>query len=250
MLGCKYQTFKVLGVFLCYPTSEWFTSQSILLTILEDEKLLSPENINAIRIFSEWFGKQDLLEAQERYVETFDRTRSLSLHLFEHVHGESRDRGQAMIDLLDIYKEQGFILSPNELPDYLPVFLEYLSAIDKEEAIDLLTDPAHIFIALGKRLAERGSPYAVLLNALIQLSGNTPATVEKIDAHTAVAFSELDKEWEDKLVDLYDISDRVVAPTLGGCGDKPVHKNGGCGSGSGCGGCGGSYRSTQTMKES
>src|SRR5690606_23116888 len=90
----------------------------------------------------------DLYELQERYVLLFDRTRSLSLNLFEHVHGESRDRGQAMVDLKDLYERHGLTLASTELPDYLPLFVEFLSTISEVEARELLAETAHILEAI------------------------------------------------------------------------------------------------------
>ena len=105
-------------------------------------------------------GGRDAYDAQERYVLLFDRTRSLSLHLFEHVHGESRDRGQAMVDLMAMYEEDGFEIDTKELPDYLPMFLEYLSMKPRAEAVQLLDETAHILAALRERLKKRQSVYA------------------------------------------------------------------------------------------
>ena len=85
--------------------------------------------------------------------------RSLSLHLFEHVHGESRERGQAMVDLMAMYENAGFEIGAKELPDYLPMFLEFLSTRPEEEARDLLGRTVHIFSALRERLRKRKSIY-------------------------------------------------------------------------------------------
>ena len=103
------------------------------------------------------------------YVECFDRGRNLSLLIFEHIHGESRDRGQAMVDLLRIYREHGFELAAKELPDYIPLFLEYLSQRPEDEALDLLRDALPVLNLLRARLAERGSAYAVLFATLARL---------------------------------------------------------------------------------
>src|SRR5207244_13070491 len=94
----------------------------------------------------------DLYDLQERYVLLFDRTRSLSLHLFEHVHGESRDRGQAMIDLKNQYENAGLEISATELPDFVPLFLEFLSTRPRADAYELLGQPAHILSAMAERL--------------------------------------------------------------------------------------------------
>ncbi|MBK8545617.1 MAG: nitrate reductase molybdenum cofactor assembly chaperone [Caulobacteraceae bacterium] len=112
---------------------------------------------------------QDLYEAQARYVDLFDRTRSLSLQLYEHVHGESRDRGQAMVELLKLYSSRGLELTAKELPDHLPVFLEFLSMLPTDEAAALLGEAAHVLEALRERLKKRRSPYARVFDILVAL---------------------------------------------------------------------------------
>ena len=144
----------------------------------------------------------DLFDLQERYVLLFDRTRSLSLHLFEHVHGESRDRGQAMIDLRSLYEKNGLSISATELPDFLPLFLEFLSTRPISEARDLLGQTAHIVAALGERLAKRGSPYAAIFTALGEVAAADPASaaVEALLAEPDADpddFAALDAAWQD-----------------------------------------------------
>jgi nitrate reductase delta subunit len=114
-------------------------------------------------------SRQDLYEAQARYVDLFDRTRSLSLQLYEHVHGESRDRGQAMVELLKLYSSRGLELTAKELPDHLPVFLEFLSMLPTDEAAALLGEAAHVLEALRERLKKRRSPYARVFDILVAL---------------------------------------------------------------------------------
>ncbi len=104
----------------------------------------------------------------------FDRTRSLSLHLFEHVHGESRDRGQAMVDLLALYEAKGLTAPAAELPDFIPLFLEFLSTLEPAEALALLAEPAHVFVALAERLRKRGSPYEAAFRALVAMAQAQP----------------------------------------------------------------------------
>src|SRR3546814_3311578 len=101
----------------------------------------------------------DALDAQDRWLQTFDRGRSMSLLLFEHIHGESRDRGQAMVDLIAAYRKKGFELSAKELPDYLPLLLEYLDQRPQAEARDWLHHVGHIVGLLAARAGERESPY-------------------------------------------------------------------------------------------
>jgi len=141
-------------------------------------------------------GRVELISLQERYVASFDRSRELSLHLFEHVHGESRDRGQAMVDLGKLYASHGFILAGNELPDFLPALLEYLSYRPLPEAQALLADTVHILQALGERLARRASAYSGVLAALVRLAGENPA-FEPANDETAKCEdpAALDEEW-------------------------------------------------------
>ncbi len=142
--------------------------------------------------------QRDLLLLQERYVSLFDRSRALSLHLFEHVHGESGDRGQAMVDLQAMYAARGLGVMDHELPDYLPAFLEFLSVVEKREATKLLGEVADILRALGNRLAERGSPYACLFACLLELGAQkgldrhlSPEKTPEIDR------AALDAQWMD-----------------------------------------------------
>lgn len=223
-----YRTFKALGIFLWYPSEEWLKGANELCDLIAKEALLGSAEVDAIRAFAKDLASRDLFEVQEAYVDTFDRVRSLSLHLFEHVHGESRDRGQAMVDLAEMYAEKGFTVAKSELPDYLPVFLEYLSALPREEALDILGDPSHVLSAMGKRLAERGSPYHVIFDSLTRLSGRKPEKVAVKIAPPPVNFVQLDKEWEDRPVDFMG-AESPETKTGGGCGKA------GCGSG-GCGG--------------
>jgi nitrate reductase delta subunit len=118
------------------------------------------------------------LDVEAAYVEMFDRGRATSLHLFEHVHGDSRDRGPAMIDLAQTYEKAGLYLAPGELPDYLPVVLEFVSIQPPREAREFLAEMAHIFNAIFSALQERRSAYASVLGALLELAGETARAVQ------------------------------------------------------------------------
>ena len=133
--------------------------------VIDEENLLPADIRRQLDALIDEIATGDLYDLQERYVELFDRTRSLSLHLFEHVHGESRDRGQAMIDLKSLYEQNGLFLGAAELPDYLPAFLEFLSTRPLAEARTLLGQPAHILTALAERLHKRHSPYAAVFRS-------------------------------------------------------------------------------------
>lgn len=117
-----------------------------------------------------YLADASLIALQQNYVATFDRNPSHSLHLFEHIHGESRDRGQAMVDLMEEYKQHGLQMTGDELPDFVPLFLEFLDTQPREEAARLLGDAVHVLAHLGRKLRANGSPYAGLFAALEQLS--------------------------------------------------------------------------------
>ena len=163
-------TYKILSALLSYPTAELQAASRELVSALNAEPLLPAPNRAAIGALIEDIAATDLLEAQSRYVDLFDRTRTLSLHLFEHVHGESRDRGQAMVSLLERYQQAGLDVAAHELPDYVPLFLEFLSTLEADEARANLAEPAHILAALGERLRRRGSAYAAYFQKKYLLS--------------------------------------------------------------------------------
>ena len=148
------KTFKVLSALLSYPSGV-AAGDGELRTVVETEALVPAAIRRQLDALLTDIAGGDIYDLQERYVLLFDRTRSLSLHLFEHVHGESRDRGQAMVDLLAMYEDKGLAAVKNELPDYLPLFLEFLATLPQAEACDLLGQPAHILAALAERLRKR-----------------------------------------------------------------------------------------------
>ncbi|MEZ5925853.1 MAG: nitrate reductase molybdenum cofactor assembly chaperone [Hyphomicrobiaceae bacterium] len=164
------KTLKVLSALLDYPTKELQEASSELKAVLRSEALLGRSDLEALCALIDDIASRDILDVQERYVLLFDRTRSLSLHLFEHVHGESRDRGQAMVDLLQVYEKAGWQATASELPDYLPMFLEYASTRPPVEAMELVGQPGHVLAALRERLARRQSPYESVFAALVSLA--------------------------------------------------------------------------------
>jgi nitrate reductase molybdenum cofactor assembly chaperone NarJ/NarW len=168
------QTLKVLSALLTYPTAELIAAGPELDAAIEHEAVLPQAERAALHRLIATLGEGDLMDAQERYILLFDRTRSLSLHLFEHVHGESRDRGQAMVDLIKVYEDGGFSPTSAELPDFLPLFLEFAATRQPNEAIELIGQPAHVFAALHERLNKRGTPYAAVFAALTRLAKVKP----------------------------------------------------------------------------
>src|SRR3972149_6889238 len=166
--------FKTFSALLPHPTKELQEATGAMSESLDNERAL-PRAVRApLYDLIEELATGDLYDLQERYVLLFDRTRSLSLHLFEHVHGESRDRGQAMVDLLAMYEERGLAAVKNELPDFLPLFLEFLATLPQAEACEMLGQPAHILAALAERLRKRQSPYEAVFRALTALSSVKP----------------------------------------------------------------------------
>lgn len=164
-------TFKALSALLSYPCADLKMASAEIADVLATESILSQASRSAIQPLLQDLGSRDLYDLQERYVLLFDRSRTLSLNLFEHVHGESRDRGGAMVDLLETYRAGGFDLMTSELPDHLPVLLEFLATQPLNEAKIILADAGAILAALAERLTRRESPYAAVLEALADLAG-------------------------------------------------------------------------------
>lgn len=196
------KTFKVLSALLSYPTAELQQAASEMKIVLAAEKLLPAAVLRGVLTLLDEIESRDLYDLQERYVLLFDRTRSLSLHLFEHVHGESRDRGQAMIDLQNLYAEKGLEIGTSELPDFVPLFLEFLSTQPRAEAYDLLGQPVHILAALAERLRKRDSSYESVFRALVSLAkakpkGEDVAAILSEPDPDADDLAALDAAWED-----------------------------------------------------
>lgn len=163
-------TYRALAVLLSYPTSDTAALIPAAAAALEGERLVPARMLRKLMPLFDELSADDLYDAQSRYVDLFDRTRSLSLQLYEHVHGESRDRGQAMVELLKLYSSRGLELTAKELPDHLPVFLEFLSQQPADEAAVLLGEAAHVLEALRERLKKRQSAYAQVFDALLALA--------------------------------------------------------------------------------
>jgi nitrate reductase delta subunit len=164
------KTFKALSLLLSYPEAEMQAAMPDIRAVLDDEGLLGPHRLAALDRLIARLAEGDLYDLQETYVLLFDRSRSLSLNLFEHVHGESRDRGSAMVDLLETYRAGGYDLTGGDLPDHLPVLLEFLSTQPLALAQEVLADAGPILVALAERLTRRQSQYAPLMEALVALA--------------------------------------------------------------------------------
>lgn len=158
--------YQIMSVLLLYPEQE-------LLDSIEELEQLSSEQPTfhaALQPLFSYLKNEKLIDLQQNYVATFDRNMSHSLHLFEHIHGESRDRGQAMVDLMEEYKKHGLELCANDLPDYVPLFLEFLAQLDEQKSAAMLGDAIHVLAYIGRKLAENQSPYAGIFDVLQTLS--------------------------------------------------------------------------------
>lgn len=165
------RSLKAISLVLSYPTRELQQAMPEIGAVLASDSRVTAAARRDLRPLVDALGTQDIYDLEEQYVLLFDRSRTLSLNLFEHVHGESRDRGGAMVSLVEMYREAGFDPVSSELPDHLPVLLEFLSTRPYAEVQDTLADAAHILEALSERLVRRESPYAAVFAALLQLSG-------------------------------------------------------------------------------
>ncbi|AZI87468.1 nitrate reductase molybdenum cofactor assembly chaperone [Kosakonia cowanii] len=197
----------VISRLLEYPDAALWQHQQELFDALASGDNLSKADAQQVGIFLRDLTSQDLLDAQATYSELFDRGRATSLLLFEHVHGESRDRGQAMVDLLAQYERHGLQLDSRELPDHLPLYLEYLAQLPTAEAIGGLQDIAPILALLQARLQQRESHYASLFDALLTLTKtevDNAQVAEKIAGEARDDTPQaLDAVWEEEQVKFF-----------------------------------------------
>lgn len=212
---------RIISRLLEYPDEALWQGKAELLAALSEASELSPTQQMALGAVIRWRCAGRLLDAQAEYTGLFDRGRSTSLLLFEHVHGESRDRGQAMINLLEHYRQAGLQLDSYELPDHLPLFLDFLSMSSPKDAQEWLASIAPILALLGARLHQRNSGYAPLFDLLTQLSGSQarsqnllPKVCEEARDDTPAA---LDAVWEEEQV-------RFMVEQ-GGCSDEAAKQH-------------------------
>ncbi|MGP3591726.1 nitrate reductase molybdenum cofactor assembly chaperone [Vagococcus sp. WN89Y] len=207
----------VISRLLEYPDAALWRHQQELFAALDSGNHLDKEQAHHVGTFLRDLTSQDLLDAQSAYSELFDRGRATSLLLFEHVHGESRDRGQAMVDLLAQYERHGLQLDTRELPDHLPLYLEYLAQLPVAGAIGGLQDIAPILALLKARLAQRESHYAVLFDALLRLASTEVDTAQVAQKIAGEARDDtpqaLDAVWEEEQVKFF---------AEQGCGDSDI----------------------------
>ena len=188
------KTLRVMAALLGYPDAQMRTHLSEMRALIHAEAALPPARLAELDVLIDALEQAEQLVAEADYVELFDRGRGTSLHLFEHVHGDSRERGPAMIDLGQTYAKAGLMLAEGELPDYLPAVLEFVSTQPPREAREFLAEMAHIFNAIFGALQARRSAYASVLGGLLDLAG------EKAQPVKPVAEVPLDEAWMEPVV--------------------------------------------------
>ncbi|MFY8044582.1 MAG: nitrate reductase molybdenum cofactor assembly chaperone, partial [Rhodoferax sp.] len=182
-------TLRVLAHLLRYPDAELRGHIPELQKALRTEAALPVARLVELQALLQHLSTQSSLDVESEYVELFDRGRRTALHLFEHVHGDSRDRGPAMVDLIQTYEKAGLYLGASELPDYLPVVLEFASTQPMPQAREFLGEIAHIVRVIFSALLKRESPYASVLAAVLELAG------EKAEAVAVAPEPEMDESW-------------------------------------------------------
>jgi len=210
------KTLRAIGFLMTYPEEDRIGAAAEIRDLLNREAWLSEKMRTRLDGFLAGMKDKDLLDLQEEYVMLFDRTPSLSLHLFEHVHGDSRDRGQAMVDLDTLYREIGLENMSEHTPDFLPLFLEYLSLLPVEQAQDNLDGAIDVVAAIGERLKKRQSRYAVLFDALLEAARAKPDEKKlkaalTMDPGLLPDTEQMDAAWEEQFA--------LAAPQVGqgGC---------------------------------
>ncbi len=193
------KTYRVLSLLLSYPKQEWLDHLTEFRQALDQEQLLSKSKIKGLNELMDRLETNDLIDLQEHYVATFDRGPAHSLHLFEHIHGESRDRGQAMIDLMEMYSANGFGVATAELPDHLPVFLEFLSSGTPKEASHVLGETGKVLMLIKERMTKKKLDYRHIFSALTELSKSKVNSKEikqlVAQEQDEVSFEDIDKQW-------------------------------------------------------
>ncbi len=200
---------KAISALLSYPTEALQEAKDELVEALQQDNLLPADTIKAMTVLINEIAAGDIYDLQETYVGLFDRSRTLSLNLFEHVHGESRDRGGAMVDLVENYRAAGFEPASSELPDHLPVLLEFLAMRPIDEAREVLADAAHILEVMQTRLNRRESIYAPVFAALVHISG---VDADKAAVAELLAIKDDDPDDLEALDEVWEESEVTFAP--------------------------------------
>lgn len=198
-------TYRALSRLLSYPEPQLQAEATLCVDVVRKERLVPDRVVSALEMLAGHIAISELYDAQAAYVDLFDRTRSVSLHLYEHVHGESRERGPAMVGLVELYRAHGLEMEVSDLPDYLPVFLEFLSILPDAEAASLIGEAAHVLEAIAERLKKRQSPYRSIFGALLEIADRTAdraavADLLAIQDDDPNDLDAIDKAWEEEAV--------------------------------------------------
>lgn len=202
-LGAKTNSYKILSVMLMYPKKDTIDFLIQFYDAIENEKILSKMHILNIKKVISYFSKTDILSLQEEYVDFFDRQKTFSMHLFEHIHGDSRDRGQALVDLQNVYEDANLKIKPGELPDYLPLFLEYLSHLSYKDSSKFLGEIVNLIAVMAIRLKRHGSIYSHIFLAIESLScikadkKIIDKSIMAMPKQSKTDSAAIDKEWEE-----------------------------------------------------
>lgn len=183
------KTLRVLAHLLSYPDETLRSHLPELRLALREEGALGASRLAELEALIERLLLRKSLEVEADHVELFDRGRGTALHLFEHVHGDSRDRGPAMVDLCKTYEAAGLFLAPGELPDHLTVVLQYASTQPAVQARAFLGEFSHILQVIFSALLRREAAHACVLAALLDLAG------EKAQAVSVPTEPALDESW-------------------------------------------------------
>ena len=213
--------FKVIAVLLTYPSGELVAALPEIRTLISKEEALPTPLRKKFSLLIDSMERERLLDLQARYVQHFDQTPALCLHLFDHNFGDERERGQAMVELRQIYAKHGLEATRSEVPDFLPMICEFLSTVDPSIGMPLLADTTPILEKIESELINRNSPYAALLGALLHLSGVESANSDEIRLPTpktpkpdvnARSMEAIDDDWEERPVTFGFDAPETLAP--------------------------------------
>ena len=212
------QTIKALGALLLYPQQEMIEALEDIQQIIEAEPLLHPEQTSALGHFIAGMRNQELLDLQEQYVQLFDTTPKLALYLFQHLYGDTPQRGPAMADLIGMYRDHGYQPTSKELPDYLPLFCEFAAQFPEPEARSLLGRALPILNLMEQRLSEQNCAYAAVFSALSSLAEadeNTAAIEQLLSTRTRTDNGDqsMDEAWKEQPVTFTAACEQLNHPT-------------------------------------
>jgi nitrate reductase delta subunit len=212
------QIIKALGALLLYPDEAIIEALDELQQVFEKETLLSPEQTAAVVHCISEMRLKGLLDLQEEYVQLFDNSPKHALYLFQHLYGDSPDRGQAMADLIDMYRDHGYQPVANELPDYLPLYCEFAAQFPEPEARTLLGRTLPVLELIAQRLEQKDSTYAAVLSALGSLATadeETEAIAQLLKAQARAGKDEktLDEAWQEQPVSFTAEGEQLNHPT-------------------------------------